>query len=211
MADVISVEVFDAEGHAVSNVYETSVRTYGMKMLENKAQSAKVKTLIVDMLNYGAEAQKHFAYNEADLANALLTEEQKALATAPVTCVNNHVKGENVHGTNLTLDDQILLNLFFKNVKKGYTAKIVFTDFRGKTKTIEKELVPYSGSVYKIVVDDIVLADAFSVVTATVYDANGNVHGSMTDSIESYVARAKETALNEAIMKFAASARDYLN
>ena len=76
--------------------------------------------------------------------------------------------------------------------------------------SLTKELVPYTGSVYKIVVDDIVLADAFSTVTAAVYDANGNVHGTMTDSIESYVARAPETALNTAIMKFATSAKDYL-
>ena len=167
----------DAEGNAVSNVYETSVRTYAMKLLEKQANNAKVATLLVDMLNYGAEAQKYFKYNEEDLANSLLTAEQQAKATQSVTCVNKHVKGENVHGTNLSLEDSIILNLFFKNVKAGYTAKIVFTDYRGTIKTLDKELIPYTGSVYKIVVDDIVLADAFSTVTATVYDANGNVHG----------------------------------
>ena len=167
--------------------------------------------MVVDMLNYGAEAQKYFKYNEADLANALLTAEQQAKATQSVTCVNKHVKGENVHGTNLSLEDSIILNLYFKNVKAGYTAKIVFTDFRGNTKTVQKELIPYTGRVYKIVVDDIVLADAFSTVSATVYNANGAVHGTMIDSIESYVARAPESALNTAIMKFATSAKAYLS
>ena len=180
-------------------------------MLANKSMTAKIKTLIVDMLNYGAEAQLHFGYNAEDLANKLLSEEQKALATETVACTNKQVKGANFYGTNLSLEDRILLNLHFRNVKEGYSAKIIFTDFRGRTQTVEKELVPYSGSIYRIAVDEIVLADAFTTVTATVYDANGNVHGTVTDSVESYVFRMGESALNEAIMKFAFSAKEYLS
>jgi len=48
-------------------------------------------------------------------------------------------------------------------------------------------------------------------VTVTVYDADGNVHGTATDSVESYIARTGDNALNEAIMKFAYSAREYLS
>ena len=211
MADIITVEIYDENGNAVSNVYETSVRTYAMNILANKSMTAKVKTLVVDMLNYGAEAQLYFKYNDADLANSLLSEEQKALASEAVTCTNRQVKGKNFYGSNLALEDRVLLNLFFKNCKDGYTAKIIFTDFRGNTKTVEKELIPYSGSLYKIEVDDIVLADAFTTVTATIYDANGNVVGSATDSVESYIARTGDNALNEAIMKFASSAKAYLS
>lgn len=63
----------------------------------------------------------------------------------------------------------------------------------------------------KVTVDDIVLSDAFSPVTVTVYDADGNLHGTATDSVESYNARSSGSALNEAIMKFAYSAREYLS
>ena len=210
MADVVTVEVFDENGNAVSNVYETSVRGYAMNLLANKAMTVKIKTLLVDMLNYGSEAQTYFGYNAADLANSKLSDEQKALATDTVTCTNKQVKGQNFYGASLSLEDSILLNLFFRNVKDGYTAKIIFTDFRGEVKTVEKDLVPYSGSIYKIVVDDIVLADAFTTVTATVYDADGNVYGTATDSVESYIARTGNSALNEAIMKFASSAKAYL-
>ena len=182
-----------------------------MNILANKSMTAKVKTLVVDMLNYGSEAQTYFKYNEADLANSKLTDAQKALETGEVSCTNKQVKGENFYGASLSLEDSILLNLFFKNCKEGYTAKIIFTDFRGDVKTVEKELVPYSGSIYKIVVDDVVLADAFSTVTATIYDANGNVVGSGTDSVESYIARTGNSALNTTIMKFASSAKNYLS
>jgi len=211
MADTITVEIYDENGNAVSNAYETSVRTYAMNLLTNKAMTGKIKTLVVDMLNYGAEAQTYFKYNEADLANALLTDEQKALATDSVTCTNRQVKGQNFYGASLSLEDSIVLNMFFKNVKDGYTAKIIFTSYDGSVKTIEKQLIPYSGSIYKIEVDDVVLADAFSTVTATIYDANGNVVGSGTDSVESYIARTGNNALNEAIMKFATSAKAYLS
>jgi hypothetical protein len=210
MTDIITVEVFDESGNAVSNVYETSVRTYGMNMLANSAMTGKVKTLIVDMLNYGAEAQKHFKYNDQDLANALLSEAQKALATKEVSCINSQVKGANFYGTNLSLEDKIVLNLHFKNIKEGYTAEVSFTDYRGNVKTFEKALRAYAGSTKRVAVDELVLADAGSLVTVTVYTENGAVHGTVTDSIESYVARTGDNALNTAIMKFATSAKAYL-
>ena len=47
------------------------------------------------MLNYGAAAQEYFGYNESDLANSILTEEQQALATGDVTANNNFQIGEN--------------------------------------------------------------------------------------------------------------------
>jgi len=59
------------------------------------------------------------------------------------------------------------------------------------------------------VVDKIVLADAFSLVTVTVYNADGSVYGTGSDSVESYAARVS-SELNTAIMKFASSAKTYL-
>ena len=211
MADVISVVVYDENGNEVSNVYETSIRAYAMRVLTSTTATAEMKTLAVDMLNYGAEAQLHFGYNTDDLANSLLTEEQKALATDAVSCSNKQVKGANFYGANLRLEDRIVFNLFFKNCKADMYAKVTYTDYAGRVHTIEKTLVQHSGSTYKVVVDDVVLADAFSMVTVTVYNADGTVHGTATDSVESYCARAGESALNDAIMKFAYSAKAYLS
>ncbi|MBQ9968058.1 MAG: Ig-like domain-containing protein, partial [Oscillospiraceae bacterium] len=69
MADAIEVVVVDADGNEVSEVYTASVRDYAMKALTAASSSAEVKTMVVDMLNYGAAAQTYFEYNEADLAN----------------------------------------------------------------------------------------------------------------------------------------------
>ncbi|MBQ9967889.1 MAG: hypothetical protein IJO88_04115, partial [Oscillospiraceae bacterium] len=76
------------------------------------------------------------------------------------------------------------------------------------TVTAEAELEQYSGHIYKVVVDEIVLADAFCDVTVTVYDGE-TVHGTATDSVESYVARAEKSDLYATIIKFATSAKDY--
>ena len=91
------------------------------------------------------------------------------------------------------------------------TAKITYTDHKGVAKTAEAGLEAHSGSTMKVVVDEIVLADAFSPVTVTVYNADGTVHGTATDSVESYVARSGDDALYSSIMKFASSARAYFS
>ncbi|MBQ9967194.1 MAG: Ig-like domain-containing protein, partial [Oscillospiraceae bacterium] len=168
MADAIEVVVVDADGKEVSEVYTASVRDYAMKALTAATSTAKVKTMVVDMLNYGAAAQTYFKYNEADLANKLLTNAQKAWATPEVACTDERVKGENYYGSNLSLEDKILLNLYFKNCTESMTAKVTYTDYSGKAVTAEAELVQYSGNIYKVVVDEIVLADAFCDVTVTV-------------------------------------------
>ena len=210
MSDVISVEVYDENGNCVSDVYKTSVRAYAMNML-GKSTDPEIKTLLVDMLNYGTEAQYYFDYKTDDTASRQLTSAQRQLASKSVSCTDKRVKGANYYGSNLSLEDKILLNLFFRNVQEGYTAKVSYTDFRGEKKSFDAKLEAYSGSIYKVVIDEIVLADAFSPVTVTVYDALGNVHGTGTDSVESYVARTGSSAINSAIMKFAYSAKAYLS
>ncbi|MBQ9968358.1 MAG: Ig-like domain-containing protein [Oscillospiraceae bacterium] len=210
MADAIEVVVVDKDGREVSTVYTASVRDYAMKALAASTAAAKIRTLVVDMLNYGAAAQTYFGYNEKDLATSKLTAAQKALATGDVSCTDKRVKGENYYGSNLSLEDRIILNLYFKNCTEGMTAKVTYTDYCGRTVTSDAAVEPYSGSICKVVVDEIVLADAFCPVTVTVYNGE-KLHGIATDSVESYVARAEGSDLYENIMKFAYAARAYLS
>ena len=208
MADTISVVVVDASGNAVSEVYVSSVRDYAMKALTATTSTAKVKTMVVNMLNYGAAAQKYFDYDTSDLATDRLTNVQMSWATGDVECTDSRVKGKNYYGSNLSLEDKIVLNLYFKNCTDTMTAKVTYTDYMGKAHTVAADLVQYSGSIYKVVVDEIVLADAFSLVTVTVYDGE-TVSATATDSVESYVARAEKSELYDTIIKFAASAKAY--
>ena len=216
MADTITVEVFDENGNAVSEVYTRSVRDYAMSTLA-KNLSDKTNTLLVDMLNYGAAAQEFFGYNEAELANGELTADQKNMATKLQTCKDRREKGKNYYGSNLSLEDKILLNVYFENVTSDMYAKITYTDFRGRTQTITvpyREFKHLTKNVYGVVVDDIVLGDSFCSIKVTVYNSKGKVYGSATDSVESYCARMNEdgsNALYNTIMQFAAGAKAYFS
>ena len=99
-------------------------------------------------------------------------------------------------------------------------AMVNFTDFQGIVKEVRMEGTEFekygsSGDIYKIVVDDVVLADAKQMVTVTLYNADGTVFGVGSDSVESYVARAEKNGadtygLYANIMKFATSAYNYI-
>ena len=66
--------------YTYTKVVSYSPKTYAYAQLSSGA--ASMKPLVVAMLNYGAEAQKYFNYNTANLVNANLTAAQKALVVS---------------------------------------------------------------------------------------------------------------------------------
>lgn len=60
------------------NSLEYSVKQYAYNKLKADTTDDKFKTMLVDMLNYGAAAQEYWGYNPKNLVNAELTDEQKA-------------------------------------------------------------------------------------------------------------------------------------
>lgn len=69
----------DDGSYVYSDMFSYSGVDYALDRLAN-SDSAKMKSLVVAMLNYGAAAQQYFGYKTDALANACLTAEQKALA-----------------------------------------------------------------------------------------------------------------------------------
>ena len=67
--------------YAYSKLASYSPVQYATNQLKTSTDT-KLKQLVVAMLNYGAAAQNHFAYNTGVLANATLTANQKGLAEA---------------------------------------------------------------------------------------------------------------------------------
>ena len=65
--------------YVYSQLVSYSAATYAYNQLEN-SDDVQLKQLVVSMLNYGAQAQRYFSHNMDNLANAGLTEEQRALA-----------------------------------------------------------------------------------------------------------------------------------
>jgi len=218
MTDVLTVELYDANGYLVSDPYAKSIKDYAEAMLA-RTTNAKLKTLLVDMLNYGAEAQKFFSYHADALANADLTEEQQGFATGSVEVNDYRVKGTNYAGTVLSLEDSILLGAVFNGITNsdvtGLTATVEFVNYRGNTIKGDCAVSAYSAKRARVTVDQIVLADSKCLVTVKLYK-NGALLGECQDSVESYAARSlaagqNTIALNDMIMKFSASARAYLS
>ena len=75
---------------------------------------------------------------------------------------NALVAGQNFMGANLSLEEQILLNLYFSGVQdvEGMTATVEFENYRGKALSYDAEVTAYGKSNCKVAIDQMVLADA---------------------------------------------------
>lgn len=214
MCDVVSVTIFDSTDTAISETKTTSIRSYAMQVLgKTDTESVAAYTALVDMLNYGAAAQKYFGYATGDLANSELTPEQMALATQSVTCDKVHEKTDNYYGTNLDLESKIRLNFYFTGVTDDMTATVSYTDHTGNEVSVDVKPVK-NNSTYQVSVEDLAVADGNTEITCTVYNADDSEYASMTDSINSYVSRATRDNQNEwleYIAKVSTSAYNYLH
>jgi len=212
MCDVFYVTIYNADDVAVSTTKTDSVRDYVMRNVDKS--SDVLKTLMVNMLNYGAAAQLQFNYATDDLANSLLTDTQKAWASTELAELNSYlVKGTNYMGTRLVLESRIQLQVAFKGMTRDMYAIYTYTDNKGEVKTVRVEGADFVDvGVLGVEMSALVYADARNLVEITVYNADGTVYGTATDSIEGYAARnAKgEDDVVIALMKFADSAKAYL-
>ncbi len=208
MADNITVQVFNGKDQAVSEVWNDSIRDYIMRNLDRTTFSAKQKVWAVECLNYGAASQTNFGYNTADLANNQMTDAHKALGLTSVSMSNNRVLGTNAKASNLSLESNISLSMYFTGITDPSTkyAIATFTDHNGNTKEgrIEGSAFKKNGSLYGVPVNMLVASDVRQLVTVTVYNvANNAVYGTCKDSVEGYAARMSNgNDLYSAVMRF---------
>ena len=143
MSVEIVANVYSGDEFLSSRAY--SIKEYAMKFLNatpsSNATETKLRTLLVDMLNYGAAAQIYFNYNTDNLANADLTEEQKAYGTQTNPEINandNMVRNPDglieLKGTSVSATSIIRLNFGFalKDVNiEDVEVVFDYTDIRG--------------------------------------------------------------------------------
>ena len=210
MGDTFYVTIYNSKGQAISNPREDSVRDYVERAYAT--QSAKGKTMMVDMLNYGAAAQLNFNYGASDLANNRLTEEQKTMATAQLApLTDNQFKGPNCIASRLILESRIQMQIAFSGLTADMYAIYSYTDKDGNVQTVRVEGTDFidAGGVKGVELNKLVYADARALVSIIIYNYNGSIHAMAADSIESYASRSA-TDVVIALMKFADSARKYL-
>ena len=211
MSDMVSVDVVVNDKLTVSETYTDSIRTYAVRQLA-KAEEDVIKSLYVDMLNYGAAAQSYFGYDAENLANAELTAADQAYATKDLALAGKAVVGTNYVASQLNLASSIQLRVKFENIDSSMYAVVKFTNHVGREVEVKvdgSEFL-YNGSV--VVVNEIVAADYAQDVTITVYNANGEAVATAVDSVANYIGRMSNfDAIYDAVAKYCAAAYAYLH
>ena len=219
MCDIVDVTIYDPDGNAVSESRSDCIQAYALRAFHD---DPAVKTLAVDLLNYGAAAQVRFGYNTGDLANSVLTADHLQYASNLDEIYDVHVIDKTkVLGANLNIKSNICFRIAFKNITEGMYAKVEYTNHHGEPieethqfADMEKS-VAGNGNVFHIVnIRSMVVADSARPVTVTMYNADGTVYTTYVDSIESYALRGmKDTdwGIFGEFVKFANSAWRYLH
>ena len=200
-----------------------SVAEYCYSMLTKNASNVKLRTLLVDLLNYGAASQQYTGYNTGNLVNANLTDTQKAWATAEKRTYNNiqTTKYETVDnptvswkGGGLVLQDAVTMRFKFETADtEGLTFKV---ESAGKSWTIT-EFTTEGGANY-IYFNGLHAGQMSEAVYVTAYRDGVAISNTVRYSIESYAATKEADTevlyladVVVAMMKYGDSAKAYIS
>ena len=219
----------DGETTVTTDVAKYSIKTYCYNKLNHANTSDELKTLIVDLLNYGAATQTYVGSTDP-LVNADLTEGQKAFgtqedATLETVAKSNYQTVENATvtwaGAYLTLTDAVEMKFVFNAASteglriKITTADPAAPDSVGNTWTIT-EFAQYAEGAYIANFNGFNADQMSDVVYITVCDSEGNtISNTYRYSIESYAyakgndANSNLAVLVKAMMKYGNSAKNY--
>ena len=180
------------------DVYFVGSNTFTVKEIavDTMAKYPEYTALLTALLNYGAEAQKSFNYNNTDdkLANAGVAENATHVDLTEEK--NNYTDEDNsYYGASVNLKNELQFNFkFFADMVSGAAKAVVtignktitvyaddFGDNNGK-KGNDRELV--------VVTVNVAAAQANEVMYCTFYDENGNAITTAGDSLLSYCVRA---------------------
>ena len=204
--------------HSYSMDY--GVSTYCYNML-GKTEDAKLRTLLVDLLNYGSAAQTYTWYKNKTLSNAKLTEEQKAWGTqgTPALSSKLNTKAEVVDNAKATwkaaalrLDTAVTMSFRFEaESTEGLSVKIT----NGTQTWTVTEFVDLGNGQYNAYFSGLSARQMRDVVSVTVMEGDTAVSNTLEYSIETYAYNKQNEArlgdLVLAMMRYGDSAAAYLN
>ena len=236
MNDVLTATLYATyEGEVVAcQTRSYSVKEYCYNMLSKCGvggayeHNTEFKTLLVDLLNYGAAAQVYANYQTETLVNADLTAEQKSWATADAPALST-VQSTKYHvienptvtwkGGGLLLEDSVTMRFRITSTGAIENLKVkITTDANPEGWTISaSEFVAADVGGYYIYFDGLMARQMRETVYVAVYDGSVAVSNTMTYSIESYAYSKRNdsnTALTDllvAMMKYGDAAYNYAN
>lgn len=203
-----------------------SVREYAYTLLDrySSADYAELRTLLVDLLNYGAAAQTYVGYQTDELVNADLTEEQRSWGT------NDEPEFENIRdyhymtidspasewlGSGLVLNNSVTIRAKF-SVEDIENKTVVITCGNGEFTYSKDDFVKAEDGNYYVYCDELFANEMSKEILLTVYDNGIQCSDTMRFSIESYAKLVHDsyagTALDDlttAMMRYGRSAEAY--
>ena len=231
--DVVVKVLADKAGVTYSSQEDLySVKIYAMNQVTKSTTAANLKTLLVDLLNYGAAAQTYFKYRTNSMANADLTAEQQALGTQTLGQLSSCEATETTPGAtahfsskSVVLDSEIVLK-YYMTFDEGQSLDYVRVEFSYVTAVGTPTTVSFDASEfeyeaakdrYAIRLRTIAVKDAGQPVTAKIYDGSTLISDVFTYSIETYAYKQLEKqdlgagarAIITAMMIFCKSAESY--
>ena len=131
MTSDIEINLYDSTNNNSLLTESVTVKEYAMAIINkaDKYSADDVKTAKA-LLNFGAAAQSYFGVNEEDLANSLLSDEDKKSVVPqealdnyePVTVSYADNSDVEYYGMSLVLKSQVTLKVYFKITGDGLTA-----------------------------------------------------------------------------------------
>ena len=222
--EVVTATIYDGEKKEVTHTAK-SVKEYLYELLRAEKttyskmpceQFAAMKTLAVDMLNYGAAAQtKYLEKDSYTLVNADLTTEEAALATTfavPDSTAQATLSGEKAGYEWVSAGIRFDYNVSLYFVIKPLTEDAVLKLKVGDNEVVDK-FIKENGN-YKYRYENVNVVDFANKYTVKVLDEAGNAIGqTLSYSVNTYVlnmhANAEMSAITQAVYNYGVSAAKY--
>ncbi len=229
MGDTVSAVLYATKQDgtlASSSAVEYGVGVYCERMFARTTTGASLKTMMVDLLNYGAASQISTEYKTDDLANSILTSEQQALGTSanPVCRSVSNSSYATItspkaswRSASLLLRERVSMQIKFRaDDVSGYTVRIQNTSGTLLHTVTPDEFVDLGSGVYSFRYDGLTSVRFSETILFTVYSGETPVSNTLSYSVESYAASKQNGSdtvlanLVNALMKYGNSAYSYV-
>ena len=163
------VRYYDGDDNPISNEYELSVVSYINTLIETSTSEAN-KAFYKSLLNYAAYAQLYFEYETDNLANASLSESDKAVNSVNHEDVSEYAMSQSgstegivPYGQSLILDDETSYRVYFQLTGSYPIEEYIF-------KNGEDVLTPrfYEDDIYYVFISRLAAPDLDKINTITV-------------------------------------------
>ena len=228
MKDTITATLyatFDGTGYSATKDYSVAEYAYSMLAECEESEYAKLRTLLVDMLHYGAATQTYANYKTEALANAELTAEQLAWGTAAEPAMETVLNtayatvatpAAKWTGAGLNLKDSVALRLQFTAASvEGLSVKV---QSGADVWTIPaSQFVAGEDDTYTVYFNGLHAGQMRQDIYLTIYNGETAVSNTARYSIGSYAFEMKDSGvaglaeLVKAMMKYGDSANAYAN